>query len=214
MAAPTLHSIASSARRALGCSTDGHDHLPRGHGSLQLAPTVGTDWDLFNDLASTSDPQLWRAALCLVRGRPLSGLRNSDWAIFDGTVTALEEGIVNLADRLGKHFLEAANPREAACAARLGLRASPYDERLYRLVMLSADQEGNPAGVEAAMRDLICLLGGTGVLERRSLGTGDIGLFNLVHPETSALYERLLRHRESSETGESEAAGRRDLVRL
>ncbi|MHB8320245.1 MAG: AfsR/SARP family transcriptional regulator [Acidimicrobiales bacterium] len=214
MAAPTLHSIASSARRALGCASSGRDHLPRGHGSLQLEATVGTDWDLFRDLAAKPDPDLWRAALCLVRGRPLQGLRSSDWAIFDGTVTELEEGVVSLAERLGEYFLEVGSPREATCAARLGLRASPYDERLYRLVMRAADEEGNPAGVEAAMRDLICLLGGTGALGRRSFERDGADLFDLVHPETAYLYETLSRRHRPSEIGESEGVGRRTLARL
>ena len=44
MAPSSLHSTASVARRALGQRADGNDHLPRSHGRLTLAPTVGTDW--------------------------------------------------------------------------------------------------------------------------------------------------------------------------
>ena len=41
MAPSSLHSTVSVARRSLGTARDGTDHLPRSHGRLALAPTVG-----------------------------------------------------------------------------------------------------------------------------------------------------------------------------
>ena len=56
MAPSSLHSTASVARRSLGQARDGGDHLPKGHGRLELADTVGTDWDRFVRLADAHDP--------------------------------------------------------------------------------------------------------------------------------------------------------------
>src|ERR1700722_18505483 len=43
----TLHSTASVARRSLGRSRDGVEHLPRGGRRLRLGDTVGTDVERF-----------------------------------------------------------------------------------------------------------------------------------------------------------------------
>ena len=199
MAAPTLHSTASAARRALGPSTFGHDHLPRSHGRLQLAPTVATDYEELRSLSAREDPAAWRAALDLVRGRPFDGLRNGDWAVLEGVLSAVEEGVVDLALRLARHELAAGSGRGAARAARAGLLASPYDERLYRVLLRAADLEGNPAGVERVMAELLQVVGGT-VAGR---GTRRPGAFDLraVHPETATLY-RTLSRRGSAASGE------------
>jgi DNA-binding SARP family transcriptional activator len=191
MAAPTLHSTASAARRALGPSTFGHDHLPRSHGRLQLAPTVATDYQELRALAVREEPAAWRAALDLVRGRPFDGLRNGDWAVLEGVLSAVEECVVDLTLRLANHELAAGSGRGAASAARAGLRASPYDERLYRILLRAADLEGNPAGVERIMAELLAVAGGTGA----GRGPRQPSAFDLrvVHPETASLYRSLSR---------------------
>jgi DNA-binding SARP family transcriptional activator len=191
MAAPTLHSTASAARRALGASTFGHDHLPRSHGRLQLAPTVGTDYQELRSLSAREDPTAWRSALDLVRGRPFDGLRNGDWAVLEGVLSAVEEGVVDLALRLAHHELAAGSGRGAARAARAGLLASPYDERLYRILLRAADLEGNPAGVERVMAELLQVVDGAGA----GRGPRQSGAFDLrvVHPETATLYRSLSR---------------------
>ena len=56
---------------------------------------------------------------------------------------------------------------------------SPWDERLYRLLMRAADGLGNRGGVDAALRSLALAL----ELEGDPL----LG----IHPETSALYRNL-----------------------
>jgi DNA-binding SARP family transcriptional activator len=191
MAAPTLHSTASAARRALGPSTLGHDHLPRSHGRLQLAPTVATDYQELRELSATPDPAAWRAALALVRGRPFDGLRNGDWAVLEGVLSAIEESVVELALRLATYELHAGSGRAAADAARTGLLASPYDERLYRVLLRAADLEGNPAGVERVMAELLHVVGGaSGGRSPRPAGASDL---RAVHPETATLYRSLSR---------------------
>ncbi len=181
MAPSSLHSTASVARRSLGRSSDGQDHLPRSHGRLALSNTVGTDWDRFVLHADSNDTGRWQGALELVRGRPLDGLRSSDWPILEGIGPAIEAAIVDLSGRLAGWCLSEGDSLTAEWAARKGLLASPYDERLYRMLMRAADLAGNPAGVEAAMSELITLV------------ADDIEPLDSVHPSTMDLYRTLSR---------------------
>jgi len=191
MAPATLYSTASAARRALGRSGFGLDHLPRSHSRLRLANTVTTDWRRFEVLAASRDPKLLRAALKLVRGRPFEGLRNAEWTILDGTAALIEERVTEVACAVADEFLEHGDCRSAAVAARRGLLVSPYDERLYRRLLLCADGEGHPAGVERVMTELLTRL--EGVVPRTAVGTFDLAV---VHPETASLYGRLSRRRQ------------------
>jgi len=183
MAASSLHSTASVARRSLGQARDGGDHLPKGHGRLVLADTVGTDWDRFVQLADSEHPGHWRAAMKLVRGRPFDGLRASDWPILEGLSAAIEASVVDVATRLASGCLAARDPAGAEWAARRGLLVSPYDERLYRILLRSADLAGNPAGVEAVMSELLHLV------------ADGVEPFDSIHPETTDLYRVLTRRR-------------------
>ena len=183
MAPSSLHSTASVARRSLGKARDGSDHLPRSHGRLALGPSVGTDWDRFLALSEREDPAEWRAALELVRGRPFDGLRSTDWAILDGTAPSMESAIVDLSGRLAGACLRAGDPRGAEWSARRGLLVSPYDERLYRMLLRAADAAGNPGGVESVMTELVRVV------------ADEIEPVESVHPSTLALYRSLSRRR-------------------
>lgn len=190
MAPATLHSTASSARRALGRSLSGGDHLPRSHGRLQLAASVTTDWRRFRNLCASENPALWSQALEIVRGRPFQGLRNADWTVLEGIAAEMEEVVAELACRVADEHLDAGRPRLAAAAARRGLMVSPYDERLYRRLLVCADRDGHPAGVERVMAELLTHL--DAVPERPPKAPFDLAA---VHPETAALYATLSRKR-------------------
>ena len=177
----SLHSTASVARRALGVARDGLDHLPKSQGRLRLRPTVGTDWARFVRLAEDEDPDVWVAALDLVRGRPFDGLRASDWTILEGIAPAIEASVVDVAGRCSAAALERGDARRSSWAARQGLKVSPYDERLYRMLMRAADLAGNVAGVEAVMAELLTLV------------ADDVEPCDSVHPATVALYRQLTR---------------------
>jgi DNA-binding SARP family transcriptional activator len=189
MAASSLHSTASVARRSLGQARDGGDHLPKAHGRLVLADTVGTDWDRFVRLADSDQPGHWRGAMKLVRGRPFDGLRASDWPILEGLSAAVEASVVDVATRLASHCLAARDPAGAEWAARRGLLVSPYDERLYRILLRSSDLAGNPAGVESVMSELLHLV------------ADGVEPFDSIHPETTDLYRALTRRRSFAPSG-------------
>jgi DNA-binding SARP family transcriptional activator len=181
MAAASLHSTASAARRSLGVSASGEDHLPRAHGRLSLSDSVGSDWSRFVELSERPDPRCWGQALELIRGRPFEGLRAPDWVLLEGIAANVEASVVDLANRYAVHCLSVGDPSGAEWSARQGLRVSPYDERLYRTLLRAADAAGNPAGVESVMAELIRLV------------AEDVEPYDAVHPETLDLYRSLSR---------------------
>jgi hypothetical protein len=155
-------------------------------------------------MAGTGDPAAWGAGLSLVRGRPFEGLRNPDWTVLEGVAAEVDEGVVQLAARLAEHRLAVGDGQGAARAARRGLRACPFDERLYRLLLRAADRQGNPAGVESAMGDLLTLVGG-GDDPWTAEGGLSPSAADCLHPETTALYRSLTRR---PRAGRVPAAGR------
>jgi DNA-binding SARP family transcriptional activator len=181
MAPASLHSTASSARRSLGVSSTGDDHLPRSHGRLKLGPLMTSDWNRFVLLSRSSDPADWRGAIELIRGRPFEGLRASDWTLLEGIAANIESEVVDTATRYAEWCLSRRDAEGAEYAARKALLVSPYDERLYRVLMRAADLTGNPAGIESVMQELIRLV------------AEDVEPFDAVHPETVDLYRSLSR---------------------
>jgi len=175
----TLANRLSETRRALGLASDGRPRL-RKQGRRHLIVECETDWDRFKELASNRDePDSWRRALALVRGRPFDGLDRGEWAQLEGHMAAVETSVVGVACRLGELALGRGEGGLAHWAALQGLLVSPWDERLYRLMMRAADGLGNRGGVDAALRSLALAL----ELEGDPL----LG----IHPETSALYRSL-----------------------
>jgi DNA-binding SARP family transcriptional activator len=192
----TRFSTSSEARRALGCASDGSDHLPRSVGRLRLAASVTTDWAQFRSLAVAQGPraaEAWAVALDLVRGPLLAGLRSSDWAVLEGLYAEMERSIVQLAIDVAEHRLARNDGRGAELAVRRGLLVSPYDERLYRMLFLAADRQGNPAGVESAMDELVRLVSGEVVPQQHALCGSPVDPAEWVHPETVAVYRSLIR---------------------
>jgi len=188
MALATVHSVSSEARRALGRSLLGLDHLPRSHGRLQLGATVGTDWSHFGELSRRDDPASWRRALRLVRGRPFDGLRAPDWAVLDGHQAEIEASIADLAERAALAELGAGNGREAADLLRTALRGCA-DERLYRLLLRATDAIGDRMGLEGVMEELASRSGyGDAGPTRRGQEARYRGV---VHRQTLELYREL-----------------------
>jgi DNA-binding SARP family transcriptional activator len=183
----TLHTTVTAARTGLGRAPDGSRYLPTaGDGLYRLSPAVSLDWDRFRALAragqagSPDAAGLLHQALELVRGRALDSpaSRSYEWAVVHRT--EMETVIAETAERLGLLHLDAGDPEQANWAARRGLAASPYDERLYRVLMRAAHAAGNPAGVETLWQELLTVLG------------TDLDLVDEdLHPNTVALYTSL-----------------------
>lgn len=182
----TLWTLTWGARQALGNRPDGEPYLPR-YERLSLDPAVTSDWRDFQALASSADPGEWHRALGLVRGPPFAEV-DWPWAVTEGLAAAMESEIVDLAAKASEAAFARDDLATAAWATEQGLLASPYDERLYRLLMRIADRSGNPAGVRAVMARLSAVL------------AEEVEPADAVHPETWALYERLTatEHRDRS----------------
>jgi DNA-binding SARP family transcriptional activator len=188
----TVHSTASVARRALGRSAQGGDHLTRRGGRLCLGPAVTSDVERFVRLMAGSESSRWRQALSLVRGRPFEGLCLADWTVFEGISAEIETMVVETALQGAEQALRVGSGEEAEWMIRRGLRVNPYDERLYRGLLLATEAKGNRLGLRATMAELLRL--------------ADEGEGASIHPQTQTLYEELA-HGSRPET-------KGDLIRL
>ena len=151
--------------------------------SVGLSGTVGTDWDRFVAYADVNDMGSWRRALewCVVGRSRGSGHPTGRFWRASGRRSRLQSS-TSAVGWPGPTWQQAMlGARE--WAARRGLLVSPYDERLYRMLMRAADAGGNPAGVEAVMSELIKLV------------ANEIEPLDSVHPSTMDLYRSLTRRR-------------------
>ncbi|MCW2599466.1 MAG: hypothetical protein JWM02_1295 [Frankiales bacterium] len=151
-----------------------------------LAPTVSCDWQRFRALAE-GDRTEQLAALQLVRGLPFDGL-DSDWLHLEGHHAEIEAAIVDLALALAQAALDEGDPATASTAAHAGLRASPYDERLYRLAMTAAGERGATGQIRALRRQLERVL------------DEDLEPEDSLQPATAQLYRDLLEAEKSQRT--------------
>jgi DNA-binding SARP family transcriptional activator len=194
VAQSTLHSTSSVARRSLGRSESGVDHLPRRGRLLRLEDTVGTDVDRFARAAASPDPERWMDALRMVRGRVFDGLGLCDWAVLDGTQAQVESMVVDTALKAAAHYLHRGQGEEAEWVARRGLRVSPYDERLYRALLRATEVMGNRVGLRSAMEELLRVAADGDPL-CRAAGPGALteSWRSFLHPQTMSLFRELAR---------------------
>jgi DNA-binding SARP family transcriptional activator len=183
----TVHSTASDARRALGRAADDVLRLPCGS-VLRLHPSVVTDVDRFSELSRAQTRAAWIEAAGLVRGPLFGGLRLADWAVLDGTVARVEALVVQTVLQAAETFRCDGRAAEAEWVVRRGLLASPYDERLYRSLLLALAAQGDRSGMRAAMAQLLVVARGA----RASLRGWNAAGFGALGPETTALYRELL----------------------
>jgi DNA-binding SARP family transcriptional activator len=184
----TVHSTASDARRALGRAADGAARLPCGS-PLRLHPSVVTDVDRFAELAGSQTCEAWIEAARLLRGPLFGGLRRADWAVLDGTHAHLEAFVVHTVLQAAGTLRRDGRAPEAEWIVRRGLLASPYDERLYRSLLLALAAQGNRVGMRAAMAQLLVVVSGSRATVREWGRAGSDAL----HPWTAELYRELLR---------------------
>jgi len=184
----TAHSTSSDARRALGRDADGRPHLPRGV-TLRLGDSVTTDVERFASLATSDDPQRLLGAMGLIRGQVFAGLRRTDWAVFDGTQPDIEAMVVRTALRGADVLVRLERGDEAEWIVRQALRVSPYDERLYRALLVATAAQGNRVRLHAAMAQLQTLAGEAAHPPARTVADP---WADCLHPATTDLYRDLL----------------------
>jgi DNA-binding SARP family transcriptional activator len=184
----TAHSTSSDARRALGRDAEGRLHLPRGV-DLRLGDSVTTDVDRFASLATSDDPYRLLRAMQLVRGPVFAGLHRTDWAVFDGTQSDVEALVVRTALRGADAFVELGCADEAEWMVRRALHVSPYDERLYRALLVATAAQGSRARLHSAMAQLRTLAGEAARPPARTVVDARA---DCLHPATTDLYRDLL----------------------
>jgi nucleoid-associated protein YgaU len=119
----------------------------------RLQDAVTTDWQEFTALAA-GGPDQQRQALALVRGRPFAGLDDADWIDLEGFRSEVEAAIVDTAITVAERDLAAGEFAAALDAARVGLAASRYEERLHRLAISAADAQGRTALADTLEREM------------------------------------------------------------
>ncbi|HEY9557500.1 MAG TPA: hypothetical protein VIR58_12245 [Acidimicrobiales bacterium] len=191
---PTSHTFnqtVSRARSCLGPAADGSFHLPHCQDGLyRVGDRVTSDYrSLVSALRAASDDatpdalEELAAALEGVRGLPFEGTKRGwEWIFSEGLSAHITSVVSEAAHLLATQAIERGDPKQAIWATVQGVKASPGDEILYRDRMVAHDLEGNPAGVEAAMDELMRVI-------EADEPDGN------VHPETMDLYERLSRRR-------------------
>jgi DNA-binding SARP family transcriptional activator len=147
---------------------------------------VVTDVDRFAELARS---EAWTEAAGLVRGPLFGGLRLADWAILDGTHAHVEALVVHTVLQAAESLRLERQAAEAEWIVRRGLLASPYDERLYRALLLTLAAQGNRSGMRAAMAQLLTVARGA----RAEIREWNTGGTDAIGPETAELYRELLR---------------------
>jgi DNA-binding SARP family transcriptional activator len=183
----TLANRLTEARQALGTTASGLPRLRRVAGRHVLSD-VSTDWAHFVRLTEPGTTAAeWTEALKLVRGRPFDGFLDAGWVVFEGLGSTVESRIVDAASRLAAHSLDDGHASHAEWSVRRGLLAAPWDERLYRMLMVVSHVAGNRAGIDAALHTLARALDWDG------------DPLDGVHRETALLYRQLVGRHDASD---------------
>lgn len=162
----TVRNTMTAARRGLGEDLAGEPYLPQPtDGRYQLSNRVVTDFELFWSMRQTANhvdapdlaDHLLDQALQLVRGEPFLGSgRGYAWTSTIGTTIIV--AVVDAAEQVGLSRLVRNDPKGAERAARAGLRISPGDERLYRILLRAAAAQDSKPMVERLYRELLDVL--------------------------------------------------------
>jgi hypothetical protein len=128
----------------------------------------------------------------LIRGPLFGGLRRADWAVLDGTQAAVESLIAETALRGAEALQGLGRAADAEWIVRRALVVSPYDERLYRALLLATAAQGNRLALHVTMGQLLTLAGDVAGWGASGRGPETRAL-SCLHPETADLYRELLR---------------------
>ena len=178
----SLRQLIVRTRRQLGRTGDGREWIEHlGAGQYALHPDAKLDWAEFEDLSEQGlrgrDRGCLRDALALIRGKPFTGCYH--WWLDLAFTETVRAQIVDTAELLAELELAAGDPSASARAARTGLAGDASAEQLWRALMSAEHAAGNLAGVREAWS--------------RCLDTmADISADGEPHPDTAALYQRLI----------------------
>jgi DNA-binding SARP family transcriptional activator len=131
---PRLRQAVRDARRLVGTAIAGEHEsywLDRAHADVDL-----DELERLLAAANTAEAEDARAlmedALRLFRGEPLA---DADYAWSESELPRLRATFIDLLEQVGRHWLEADEPRAALDAAERGLEIDTLNESLWRLAM-------------------------------------------------------------------------------
>ncbi|TDD13161.1 BTAD domain-containing putative transcriptional regulator [Nonomuraea diastatica] len=179
----SLRQLITRTRRALGpASEDSERIVYDSRSKIYRVHAITLDWALFGELiARGAEHGLdgrddLRAALALVRGRPLDGAYY--WWVDTPLLECMRAETVDAAELLAGLELQADHPQWAARAARTGLSADPTAEQLWRWLMRAEHEMGNTAGVHETWHKCLDAI-------------NDVSPDGEPHPSTTQVYHEL-----------------------
>lgn len=166
----TLFNLAAEARRVLGDAARGHPALPRAGsgGTYRLAGAPEVDARRVRALVAEGAglPPLeaalrYEAALALVAGEPLAGVRRGyGWWSLEGHEVAVTEAVVGAAWRLAALAVGEGRLDRAEWAVARGRLVEPGSEALARAAMVVAARRGDADALRRAWGDCCARLRG------------------------------------------------------
>jgi DNA-binding SARP family transcriptional activator len=182
----SLRQLIVRTRRQLGRAPGGREWIEHlGSGQYALHPDAKFDWAEFEERSGRGlrgqDPQQLRDALSLIRGQPFTGCYH--WWLDLAFTESVRAQIVDTAEALAGLELSA-DPAASARAARTGLAGDATAEQLWRALMRAEYAAGNLSGVRDAW-------------SRCMDAIADIAPDGEPHPETAALYHKLVSGKQS-----------------
>jgi DNA-binding SARP family transcriptional activator len=151
--------LSNLTRKFLGHKADGTQWFPQtGAEGYKLDPQIRTDWSIFcelagTDLSATSMDHL-AAALRLVRGQPISGVKDKNVAWAEIIREDMRAKICDVAHELAVRALRNGNPALARWAGTVSRTVDPVNEQAWRDSMMAEYAAGNSAGVEELIAGL------------------------------------------------------------
>ena len=176
----SLNTAVWQIRRALGVMSDGTKHMPPSYsGILKFGSTVVTDYEIFRNLTKSTEDSDWEKAMSLVTGRPFEGLGDPNWITLEGYVSDIESRIVDITLQLAFNKTKARQFDFVIWVLRRALLAVPYDERLWRYLLITYSKAGNLAKLDSVMNEIAF------VMESES------DIYSGISDETVKLYRQL-----------------------
>lgn len=162
-AAANRNGLVSKARRWLGHAPDGAMYFPHiGSSGYRLHEEVTTDWQIFQmligeDVSQTPAPRL-RAAADLVRGEPLTGVKDRYYAWAEVLRMEMLAGVGDVCHELVRRSLLAKDAAGARAAAALARQVDPVNEAAWRDALRAEALAKDAAGFERIVAQLTHLL--------------------------------------------------------
>lgn len=158
-AASSRNGLATRTRRWLGNAEDGSPFFPHvGSGGYRLHPDVTTDWHVFRALVGDdvrhAPTSRLRAALELVEGQPISGVKDRYYGWAEVARTEMLAAIGDTCHELSERLLERGDPHAARVPAALGRDVDPVNETCWRDALLAELGAGDRDGFERIVAQL------------------------------------------------------------